>query len=56
MNHKYLIVSEILVTAAGQKQPPRAVLKKRYSEHMQQIYRKTLMSRCDFNKIPLQLY
>ena len=25
-------------------------------ENMQQIYRRTLMSKCDFNKIALQLY
>ena len=31
-----------------QKQPPRRVLKKRYSEKMQQIYRRTLMPKCEF--------
>ena len=39
-----------------QKQPPRGVLKKRCSENMQQIYRRTLMPKCDFNKAALQLY
>ena len=34
-----------------QKQPSRGVLKKRYSENMQQIYRRTLMLKCDFNKV-----
>ena len=47
------------VTAAQQKevdkQPSRGVLKKRYSENMQQIYRRTRMSKCDFNKVK-QLY
>ena len=31
----------------------RALLK-RCSENIQQIYRRTLMSKCDFNKVPLQ--
>ena len=39
-----------------QKQPPRVVLKKRCSENMQQIYRRTTMPKCDFNKVPKQLY
>ena len=39
-----------------QKQPPRGELKKRCSENMQQIYRRTPMSKYDFNKVALQLY
>ena len=39
-----------------QKQPPRDVLRKRCSENMQQIYRRTPMQKCDFNKEALQLY
>ena len=39
-----------------QKQPPRGVLKKRCSGNMQQIYRRTFMLKCDFNKVPLQVY
>ena len=39
-----------------QKQPFRGVLKKRCSEKMQQIYRRTPMPKCDFNKVALQLY
>ena len=35
----------------GQKQPPRGVLKKRCSENMQQIYRRTPMPKCDINKV-----
>ena len=31
-----------------QKQPSRGVLRKRYSENMQQIYMKTPMPKCDF--------
>ena len=34
-----------------QKQLSRGVLTKRYSENMQQIYRRTLMPKCDFNKV-----
>ena len=34
-----------------QKQPPRSVLKKRCSENMQQIYWRTPMPKCDFNKV-----
>ena len=39
-----------------QKQPPRGVLWKRCSENMQKIYRRTPMSKYDFNKAALQLY
>ena len=39
-----------------QKQPSRGVPKKEFSENMQQIYRKTPMSKCDFNKVVKQLY
>ena len=34
-----------------QKQPPRGVLSKRCSENMQQIYGRTPMQKCDFNKV-----
>ena len=33
-----------------QKQPPRRVLSKRCSENMQQIYKRTAIPKCDFNK------
>ena len=39
-----------------QKQPSRGVLKKRCSENMQQIFRRTPMPKCDFNKVAKQLY
>ena len=39
-----------------QKQPIRGVLIKRCSKNMQQIYRRTLMLKYDFNIIALQLY
>ena len=34
-----------------QKQPLKGVLEKRCSENMQQIYRRTPMLKCDFNKV-----
>ena len=34
-----------------QKQPSRDVLSKRCSENKQQIYRRTPMPKCDFNKV-----
>ena len=34
-----------------QKQPSKGVLKKRYSENMQQIYRRAPMPKCNFNKV-----
>ena len=38
------------------KQLSRGVPKKRCSENMQQIYRRTPMPKCDINKVALQLY
>ena len=39
-----------------QKQPPRGVPRKSFSKNIQQIYRKTPMPKCDFNKVAKQLY
>ena len=39
-----------------QRQPSRGALRKRYSENMQQFYRRTPMPKYDFNKVPSQLY
>ena len=39
-----------------QKQPFRGVLRKRCSANMLQIYRRTPVPKCDFNKVALQLY
>ena len=39
-----------------QKQPSRGVIRKRCTENMQQIYRGTLMQKCDFNEVAKQLY
>ena len=38
------------------KQPFRGALRKRYSENMQQIYRRAPMPKCDFNKTAKQIY
>ena len=42
--------------AKSQKQRPRGVPRKRCSENRQQIYRRTPMAKCNFNKVALQLY
>ena len=34
-----------------QKQPSRDVLRKKCSKNMQEVYRKTPMPKCDFNKV-----
>ena len=38
------------------KQPSRGVLRKIYSENMQQIYRRAHMPKCNFNKAAKQLF
>ena len=38
-----------------QKQPSRGVLKKRSSEYMQEIYRRTHMPKCDFRQVKFNL-
>ena len=38
------------------KQPSKGVLRKKYSENMQQVYRRTPMPNYDFNKVSKQLY
>ena len=40
-----------LKEAVMQKQPSRVVLRKKCSENMQQIYSRTLMAKCIFNKV-----
>ena len=39
-----------------QKQSPSGVPRKTCSENIQQIYRRTPMPKCDFNKLAKQLY
>ena len=38
------------------KQPSGVALRKRCSKNMQQIYRRTIMTKCDFDKVAKQLY
>ena len=38
-----------------QEQPSRDVLMKRYSENMQQIYRRTSIPKCNFNKVAIKI-
>ena len=45
-----------LTIVTKNKQPSASALKKRCSENMQQIYRRTLMLKCDFNKFAMQIY
>ena len=46
----------ILCSKKPQNQPPRGVLKKKCSENIHQIYRRTPMPKCDFHKVALQTY
>ena len=55
----FLLVCFIVLQCGGsqfkhQKQPFRDVVWKRCSENMQQIYRRTHMPKCDFNKVARQ--
>ena len=43
-----------LLESEAQKQPFRGILRKRRSENMQQIYRRTPISKCDFKAILLK--
>ena len=40
----------------NQKQPSRGVLNQRFSENIQQIYRRSPKPKCDLNKVAQQLY
>ena len=44
-------LTEYYYICKEQKQPSRDVLRKRCSENMQQIYRRTPMPKCDFNNL-----
>ena len=44
-----------LQTKGGRPEPSRGVLRKRCSENVPQIYRRTLMPKCDFNKVAFPL-
>ena len=43
-------------TCNDKKQPPRGFPRKRCFENIQQIYRRSPMLKCDFNKVALQRY
>ena len=43
-------------TVNGSRQMSIGVHRKRCSENMQEIYRRTPMPKCDFNKVALQHY
>ena len=50
-----LVLHNTANDSKNQKQPSRGVLRKRYSENMQQTYRRTTMLKCDFNKVEKHL-
>ena len=51
-----MVGNKIIFSYEVEKQPSRGVLRKRRSENMQKIYRRTPMPKCDFNKVVKQLY
>ena len=53
---KIFCVSQISFLSKWQKQPSRVILRKRCSEDIQQICRRTPTPKCDFNKVEKQLY
>ena len=55
ITHCYCKSQEILFWY-HQKQPSRGVHKRRCSENMQQIFGRTPMPKCDFNKVALLYY
>ena len=62
MKSYYLVIKKLVCTRKSrriikyQKQSPRGVPRKRCSENMQQIYKRTPMPKGDFNKAALQIY
>ena len=53
---KHLHQGQIVGFCNFQKQPSRGVLRRKCCENVQQIYRRTLIPKCDFNKVAQQLY
>ena len=51
---KHFRYSGICTLRNFEKQPSRGVLRKRCSENIQQIYRRTPMPKCDYNKVAKQ--
>ena len=54
--YSYIIMHSFASLVNLQKQLTRGVLRKRCSENMQLIYRRTPMPKCDFNKVAKKLY
>ena len=56
--YERLLLEPVLSTGVSflDKQHSRGILRKRCSENMRQIYRRTPMPKCNFNKVALQLY
>ena len=50
------MAKKVLSGIQDQNQPSIGVLRKRRSENMRQIYRRTPMPKCDFNKVSEKLY
>ena len=55
-NFNFSVWRNVCLTILFQKQPCSGVLRKRCSENMQQIYRRTLIPKYDFTKVVKQLY
>ena len=52
---EHLAIHLIFIVLKNQKQPPRGVPRKRSSKNMLQIYRRTPMPKCDFNKVATEI-
>ena len=50
-----MAITKIFEDMKYQKQPVRSVLRKKCSEIMQQIYWRTPMPKCDFNKVKFSI-
>ena len=50
---QFLNIKSVDVIMLNQKQSSIGVFVKRYSENMQQVYRRTYIPMCDFNKAAL---
>ena len=50
------LISYVQLCSSYVQSSQAGVLRKRFSENMQQIYWRTPMPKCDFNKVALQLY
>ena len=52
----HTIMKDVTFWLFKYKAAVRVVLKKRFSENMQHIYRRIPILKCDFNKAAMQLY